>query len=142
MLDHVFLANGASPIKEDGSVGFDEAKTIEVLEFYKKLAEASPPGELFWYLVTSAVDCSEGPAGPATSGPRVLDVASVDGDGDGTCAPHDCADDQHGQNKRQIPAEPPAAFALWFLRAHFFMPRRLMSRLALLRTVRRPVVIA
>ncbi|MCP4382724.1 MAG: extracellular solute-binding protein [Hyphomicrobiales bacterium] len=48
VLEHVFLANGASPIKEDGSVGFDEAKTIEVLEFYKKLAESSPPGELFW----------------------------------------------------------------------------------------------
>ena len=48
VLEHVFLANGASPIKADGSVGFDEAKTVEVLEFYKKLAEASPPGELFW----------------------------------------------------------------------------------------------
>ncbi|WP_421725655.1 ABC transporter substrate-binding protein [Bauldia sp.] len=48
VLEHVFLANGASPIQEDGSVGFDEAKTVEVLEFYKRLAEASPPGELFW----------------------------------------------------------------------------------------------
>lgn len=26
----------------------DEAKTIEALDFYKAIAEASPPGELYW----------------------------------------------------------------------------------------------
>ena len=48
VLEHVFLANGATPVGPDGFTGFDEAKTIEVLDFYKAIAEASPPGELYW----------------------------------------------------------------------------------------------
>jgi multiple sugar transport system substrate-binding protein len=48
VLEHVFLANGASPVGPDGFTGFDEKKTVEVLEFYKAIAEASPPGELYW----------------------------------------------------------------------------------------------
>ena len=48
VLEHVFLANGVSPVRADGSVALDEQATIEVLEFYKALADASPPGELFW----------------------------------------------------------------------------------------------
>ncbi|PRX37694.1 multiple sugar transport system substrate-binding protein [Meinhardsimonia xiamenensis] len=48
VLEHVFLANGATPVDGSGFKGFDEKRTIEVLEFYKALAEASPPGELYW----------------------------------------------------------------------------------------------
>ena len=48
VLEHVFLANGASPVGPDGFTGFDEKKTVEVLEFYKTLADASPEGELYW----------------------------------------------------------------------------------------------
>ena len=48
VLEHVFLANGATPVGPDGFTGFDEAATVEVLDFYKALAEASPPGELYW----------------------------------------------------------------------------------------------
>lgn len=48
VLEHVFLANGASPVGPEGFEGFDEQKTTEVLEFYKTLADASPPGELYW----------------------------------------------------------------------------------------------
>ncbi len=48
VLEHVFLANGATPVGQDGFTGFDEARTTEVLEFYKAIAEASPPGELYW----------------------------------------------------------------------------------------------
>jgi multiple sugar transport system substrate-binding protein len=48
VLEHVFLANGVSPVDEDGFAPLDEAATIEVLEFYKAIAEASPPGELYW----------------------------------------------------------------------------------------------
>ena len=48
VLEHVFLANGVSPVRADGSVDLDEAATIEVLDFYKALVEASPPGELYW----------------------------------------------------------------------------------------------
>ena len=48
VLEHVFLANGVTPVHADGSIGLDEASTIEVLEFYKVLADASPPGDLYW----------------------------------------------------------------------------------------------
>ncbi|SDK40797.1 ABC transporter substrate-binding protein [Aliiruegeria lutimaris] len=48
VLEHVFLANGVSPVGPDGFMPLDEAKTIEVLDFYKAIVEASPAGELFW----------------------------------------------------------------------------------------------
>ena len=48
VLEHVFLANGVSPVDADGFAPLDVAKTTEVLDFYKAIAEASPPGELFW----------------------------------------------------------------------------------------------
>ena len=48
VLEHVFLANGVSPVGSGGFAPLDEAKTIEVLDFYKKLAKASPPGDLYW----------------------------------------------------------------------------------------------
>ncbi len=48
VLEHVFLANGVSPVDENGIAPLDEAATTEVLEFYKAIADASPPGELFW----------------------------------------------------------------------------------------------
>ncbi|NRG16318.1 extracellular solute-binding protein [Rhizobiales bacterium] len=48
VLEHVFLANGVSPVDENGFKPLDEKKTIEALEFYKAIAKASPPGELFW----------------------------------------------------------------------------------------------
>ena len=48
VLEHILLANGVSPVDADGFSPLDEAKTTEVLDFYKAIAEASPPGELFW----------------------------------------------------------------------------------------------
>jgi multiple sugar transport system substrate-binding protein len=48
VLEHIFLANGVSPVGADGFAPLDEAATIEVLEFYKRLADASPPGDLYW----------------------------------------------------------------------------------------------
>ena len=48
VLEHVFLANGVSPVDEGGFSPLEEGPTTEVLEFYKTIAEASPPGELFW----------------------------------------------------------------------------------------------
>ncbi|MDJ1009734.1 MAG: extracellular solute-binding protein [Paracoccaceae bacterium] len=48
VLEHVLLANGASPVDEGGFTGFDETKLREALDFYKTIADASPPGELFW----------------------------------------------------------------------------------------------
>ena len=48
VLEHVFLANGVSPVDENGFAELDVAKTTEVLDFYKAIAEASPPGELYW----------------------------------------------------------------------------------------------
>lgn len=48
VLEHVFLANGVTPVSNDGLGSFDEKSTIEVLEFYKAITESSPPGELYW----------------------------------------------------------------------------------------------
>jgi multiple sugar transport system substrate-binding protein len=48
VLEEFFLANGVSLIGPDGKVSLDKAKTVEVLEFYKKLADASPAGNLYW----------------------------------------------------------------------------------------------
>ncbi len=48
VLEHVFLANGVTPVSNDGFKPLDEKATTEVLEFYKALAKASPPGELYW----------------------------------------------------------------------------------------------
>ncbi|MBR9766475.1 MAG: extracellular solute-binding protein, partial [Rhodobacteraceae bacterium] len=48
VLEHVLLANGVTPVDEAGFKPLDEARTTEVLEFYKTLAEASPPGDLYW----------------------------------------------------------------------------------------------
>jgi multiple sugar transport system substrate-binding protein len=48
VLEHVFLANGVSPVSPEGDARFDEAATVEVLEFYKALVDAGPPGDLYW----------------------------------------------------------------------------------------------
>ncbi len=48
VLEHVFLANGVSPVDENGLQELDAVKTAEVLDFYKAISKASPPGELYW----------------------------------------------------------------------------------------------
>jgi len=48
ILEHVFLANGVSPVGGEGFAELDTTKTTEVLDFYKAIAKASPPGELYW----------------------------------------------------------------------------------------------
>ena len=48
VLEHVFLANGVSPVGKNGFNKLDEKATTEVLDFYKKIAKSSPPGELYW----------------------------------------------------------------------------------------------
>ena len=48
VLEHVFLANGVTPVGSGGFKPLDVAATTEVLEFYKAIAKASPPGELYW----------------------------------------------------------------------------------------------
>ena len=48
VLEHVFLANGISPVDGNGFKALDATKTKEVLDFYKAIVKASPPGELFW----------------------------------------------------------------------------------------------
>ncbi|OEE75708.1 bicyclomycin resistance protein [Enterovibrio norvegicus FF-162] len=48
VLEHVFLANGVSPVNKDGIQMLDKKKTTEVLDFYKAIANASPDGELYW----------------------------------------------------------------------------------------------
>lgn len=48
VLEHVFLANGVSPVDANGFNALDVAKTTEVLDFYKAISKASPEGELYW----------------------------------------------------------------------------------------------
>jgi len=48
VLEHVFLSNGVSPVNQQGLQELDEKATVEVLNFYKKIQDASPKGELFW----------------------------------------------------------------------------------------------
>ena len=48
VLEHVFLANGVSPVNKNGFSPLDEKATSEVLNFYKNIAKASPAGELYW----------------------------------------------------------------------------------------------
>jgi multiple sugar transport system substrate-binding protein len=48
VLEHVFLANGVSPVGPDGFQPLEVGPTVEVLEFYKAIVDASPEGELFW----------------------------------------------------------------------------------------------
>ena len=47
VLEHVFLANGVNLVKKGGTK--KQGKALKnYLEFYKVLAKASPPGELYW----------------------------------------------------------------------------------------------
>lgn len=48
VLEHFLLANGYSVVNADGAINQDRGKIAEVLTFYKALAKASPPGELYW----------------------------------------------------------------------------------------------
>ena len=48
VLEHVLLANGVNPVNKEGKIQIDDKKLSESLEFYKAIAKASPPGELFW----------------------------------------------------------------------------------------------
>lgn len=48
VLEHVFLANGVSPVGPDGFKPLEAGPTTEVLDFYKAISKASPPGELYW----------------------------------------------------------------------------------------------
>lgn len=45
VLEHVLLANGYSPLVDSAE---NDQKLIEAMEIYKKMADASPAGELYW----------------------------------------------------------------------------------------------
>ena len=45
VLEHVLLANGYSPLDDSAE---NDTKLVEALEIYKKMADASPDGELYW----------------------------------------------------------------------------------------------
>ena len=48
LIEHISLAAGYSPVNDDGSINEETDALKEVLGFYKKIADASPEGELFW----------------------------------------------------------------------------------------------
>ena len=48
VVEHLALANGVQLVDADGNVTIDTPAFVEFLEFYKELAEMSPPGNLYW----------------------------------------------------------------------------------------------
>jgi multiple sugar transport system substrate-binding protein len=48
VFEHFALANGVQLVDGEGNVTLDTPEMIETLEFYMKLVEASPPGNLYW----------------------------------------------------------------------------------------------
>ncbi len=48
VFEHIALANGADIVDEDGNITMNTPEMREAFEFYKELAEVSPPGDLYW----------------------------------------------------------------------------------------------
>lgn len=48
VFEHFALANGVQLVGDAGNVTLDNPQMVETLEFYQVLAEASPPGNLYW----------------------------------------------------------------------------------------------
>jgi multiple sugar transport system substrate-binding protein len=48
VFEHFALANGVELVDADGNVTLNTPEMVETLEFYKRLVEASPPGNLYW----------------------------------------------------------------------------------------------
>ena len=48
VFEHIALANGVDIVDAAGNVTVDTPAMVEAIEFYKRLAELSPPGNLFW----------------------------------------------------------------------------------------------
>ena len=71
VLEHVFLANGVSPVDENGLVELDVDATTEVLEFYSAIVEGSPEGELYWQQAREM--CFAGQAAMIIWSPFILD---------------------------------------------------------------------
>ena len=48
VFEHIALANGIDIVDDAGNVTLDTPAMRETLEFYKQIADVSPPGNLFW----------------------------------------------------------------------------------------------
>ncbi|MFA7565943.1 MAG: extracellular solute-binding protein [Alkalispirochaeta sp.] len=48
VFEHIALANGVDIVNDAGKVTLNTPAMRETLEFYKELAKASPPGNLYW----------------------------------------------------------------------------------------------
>ena len=48
VFEHIALANGIDVIDANGNITVDTPAMQETLDFYKELADLSPPGNLFW----------------------------------------------------------------------------------------------
>ncbi len=48
VFEHFALANGVHLVDDMGNVTLDVPQMVETLEFYKRIADASPPGNLYW----------------------------------------------------------------------------------------------
>jgi multiple sugar transport system substrate-binding protein len=48
VMEHFALANGVHLVDDVGNVTLDTPEMVEFLEFYARLVDASPPGNLYW----------------------------------------------------------------------------------------------
>jgi len=48
VFEHFALANGVRMIDDEGNLALDSPEMVETLEFYRRLVDASPPGNLYW----------------------------------------------------------------------------------------------
>lgn len=48
VFEHFALANGVQLVDDEGNIALDTPEMVETLEFYRRLVEASPPGNLYW----------------------------------------------------------------------------------------------
>jgi len=48
VFEHIALANGVRLVDAAGNITLNSPQMIDTLKFYKKLAKASPPGNLYW----------------------------------------------------------------------------------------------
>lgn len=48
VFEHFALANGVQMIDDEGNLALDSPEMVETLEFYRRLVDASPPGNLYW----------------------------------------------------------------------------------------------
>jgi len=74
VFEHIALSNGVKLTDSSGQVRLDTAAMVETLEFYKSLAQFSPPGNLYW--LHTRMDYLSGRSAMTIWSPFILDELS------------------------------------------------------------------